>query len=105
MKTVITATDNATSADFDKRFGRGAWFCVLDESTGEYEFVENKDKDANNAAGTKAGEKMVSLGVTKVLSGHFGPKAQDILDEFNIQMVVIQESGLSVQNLIDRIIK
>lgn len=105
MKTVITAAENVATADFDKRFGRGAWFCVLDETTGEYDFVENKDKDANNAAGTKAGETMVSLGVTKVLSGHFGPKAKDILDEFNIQMVVIQESGLSVQNLIDKLIK
>lgn len=105
MKTVISASENSVSSDFDKRFGRAAWFCVVDEETGRADFVENLGKDSNNGAGTKAAEKMAVLDVTKVISGHFGPKAKDLLDELNIQMVVIQEDGLSVQDIIDKIAK
>jgi len=105
MKTVISASENNVASAFDKRFGRAAWFCVVDEESGDVDFVENTSKDANNGAGTKTAEKMAVLGVTKVISGHFGPKAKDMLDELNVQMVVIQEEGLSVQSIIDRLKK
>lgn len=105
MKTVITASENNVTAGFDKRFGRAAWFCVVDQEKDSIDFVENMGKDANNGAGTKAAEKMAVLGVTKVVSGHFGPKAKDMLDELNIQMVAIQEDGLSIQDIINKIKK
>lgn len=105
MKTVISASENSVTSAFDKRFGRAAWFCVVDDETGKVDFVENMNKDANNGAGTKTAEKMAVLGVTKVISGHFGPKAKDMLDELNVQMVVLQEDGLSVQTIIDRLEK
>ena len=105
MKTVITSTENNVSAGFDKRFGRGAWFCVVDEESGKVDFVENVNKDDNNGAGTKVAEKMVVLGVGKVVSGSFGPKAKEMLDKFNIQMVVLQETGLSVENIINKLKK
>lgn len=103
MKTVITAADNKVSAEFDRRFGRGAWFCVYNDETGSAEFVQNENMEANNGAGTKAAEKMVVLGVEKVISGDFGPKAKDVLEKFNIQMVILQEDGLTVQDVIDKL--
>ncbi len=102
MKRVVTSTGNTVSADFDKRFGRCAWFCVVDKAAGTVEFVENVNKDDNNAAGTKASETMAKLGINRVISGNFGPKAKDLLDELNIQMVMLQEDGLSVQDVIDK---
>lgn len=103
MKTVISASENSLTADFDKRFGRAAWFCVVDQEKKSTDFIENLGKDSNNGAGTKAAEKMAVLGVDKVISGHFGPKAKDLLDELNIQMVVIQEDGLTIQAIIDKL--
>ena len=103
MKTVITATGNELSSLFDKRFGRAAWFCILDEETGKTEFHNNESKDAQGGAGTKTVEKMVELGVTKVISGDFGPKAKDLLDKFNIQMVIIQDDELSIDDIIRKI--
>ncbi len=103
MKTVITATGNELSSLFDKRFGRAGWFCVLDDKTGETKFHENENKDAQGGAGTKTVEKMVELGVTKVISGDFGPKAKDLLDKFNIQMVIIQDDELSIEDIIRKI--
>lgn len=105
MKTVITVASGDDSAAFDKRFGRGAWFCVYNEETGKTEFVENSAKDANNGAGTKAAEKMIAMSVEKVISGDFGPKAKDVLEKFNVQMVILQDDGLTIQDIINKIKK
>jgi predicted Fe-Mo cluster-binding NifX family protein len=100
MATAITSTEDSLNAQFDLRFGRAAWFCVLDEATGKHSFVANEAVNAPGGAGTKAAEKMVELGVTKVISGDFGPKAKDLLDKFNIQMVVLENKHSSIKEII-----
>ena len=45
---------------------------------------------------------MVELGVKKVISGDFGPKAKDLLDKFKIQMVVIQDDT-TVAEIIEKL--
>ena len=103
MKTVITSTGNTTDARFDLRFGRGAWFCLYNEDTGETTFHENVYADAQGGAGQKAAEKMVELGVKKIISGDFGPKAKDLLDRFKIQMVIIQDDNQTVGDIIEKL--
>ena len=83
MKTLISSTGNNIDSGFDLRFGRAAWFCLLNEETGETTFHENETRDASHGAGTKAVEKLVELGATKVISGDFGPKAKELLEKFN----------------------
>lgn len=103
MKTLITSTGGSIDATFDKRYGRAAWFCLLDEESGKTEFFENEHVNATGGAGTKAAEKTVELGAQKVISGDFGPKAKDLLDKFKIQMVIIEEDDLKVQDIVERI--
>lgn len=91
MKTVITSTGNNIDADFDKRFGRASWFCVYDEDNDKTEFVKNDFAEEPHAAGTKVASLMVELGVKKIISGDFGPKAKELLEKFEIQMVLFQE--------------
>ena len=43
MKTVITSSGNTIQSNFDRRFGRAAWFCLYDEETGQTEFIENEN--------------------------------------------------------------
>ena len=102
-KTIITSTGNNTESQFDKRFGRAKYFCIYDTKTGETEFIENENVNAQGGAGTKTVEKMVELNVSKVISGDFGPKAKDLLDKFNIQMVIIQDDGISITDVINKI--
>ena len=103
MKTIITASGNNPESQFDRRFGRAAWFCLYDENSKELRFVENENVDAGHGAGTKAAEKMIELEVKKIISGDFGPKAKELLEKFNIQMVVIQEDTCTVQDVINKI--
>ena len=103
MKTIISSTGNSLKSPFDLRFGRAGWFCLLDEETGKTSFIENEHRDASHGAGTRVVEKVVDLGVTKVISGDFGPKAKELLDKFNIQMVIIPDESNTVADIIDKI--
>ncbi|MEZ5071592.1 MAG: NifB/NifX family molybdenum-iron cluster-binding protein [Bacteroidales bacterium] len=103
MKTVISAKGNSKNDLFDPRFGRAAWFCILDAESGETRFEQNEQTEADSGAGVKVAERMVELGVTRVISGHFGPKAKDLLEKFSIQMVVIDDEQQKISELIERI--
>ena len=103
MKTVITSSGNKLSSKFDLRFGRAAWFCLYDEVTRESSFYENKNLNASFGAGTKAAEKMIELKVEKIISGDFGPKAKELLDKFDIQLVIIQDENSTIQEVINKI--
>ncbi|MDM8158562.1 NifB/NifX family molybdenum-iron cluster-binding protein [Labilibaculum sp. K2S] len=103
MKTIITSTGNQLNSIFDLRFGRAGWFCLYDDQSGEISFIENENINSQSGAGTKTVEKVVELGVQKVISGDFGPKAKELLEKFNIQMVLLQNDNNTVQHIIDKL--
>ena len=103
MKTVITSKGNNQKAYFDPRFGRAGWFCILDEESGKTTFIENDQAEATGGAGVKVAEKMVEIGVQKAISGDFGPKAKDLLDKFNIQMVIISDDHQTIKEIISKL--
>jgi predicted Fe-Mo cluster-binding NifX family protein len=103
MKTLISSTGNHLDSVFDLRFGRAGWFCLLNEETGETSFYENEYREATQGAGTKVVEKLVELGANRVISGDFGPKAKELLEKFNIQMVLLSDDSKSIADIIDSI--
>ena len=103
MVTVITSTGDNVNSQFDLRFGRASHFCIINEDTKEIYFVENENKNAQGGAGTKTTEKMIELGAKKIISGDFGPKAKEMLEKFNIQMVIFNDDSQTIQNIIDKI--
>lgn len=103
MKIIITSSGNSVEAIFDRRFGRAAWFCIYEEGTEKLEFIENEHVNANNGAGTKAAEKMIELGAGKIISGDFGPKAKELLDKFNIQLIMMDENDARIVDIIEKL--
>lgn len=103
MKTVITSKGNQEQSTFDLRFGRGAYFCLFDSETKQVVFYENEFVQAQGGAGTKAAEKMIELGAQKIISGDFGPKAKDLLEKFNIQMVIFENDEITIAEIIQLI--
>ncbi|WP_320018682.1 NifB/NifX family molybdenum-iron cluster-binding protein [Labilibaculum manganireducens] len=103
MKTIITSTGNQLNSIFDLRFGRAGWFCLYDDQSGEISFIENENVNSQSGAGTKTVEKLVELGAQKVISGDFGPKAKELLEKFNIQMVLLQNDNNTVQHIINKL--
>ncbi|WP_075590644.1 NifB/NifX family molybdenum-iron cluster-binding protein [Labilibacter marinus] len=103
MKTVITSSGKDIQTLFDMRFGRAAYFCLLNPENDTIEFIENVYKDDDSGAGTKVAEQLIELGVKKVVSGDFGPKAKELLEKFNVQMVVLQNAGLTVDDIVNKL--
>lgn len=103
MKIVITSTGNTPDSNFDLRFGRAAYFCVYDTENQTSEFIENPSAEAQGGAGTKSAEKMIELGVSRIISGDFGPKAKDLLDKFKIQMVMLDNQEQTIESIITTI--
>ncbi len=100
---LITSTGNNLKSKFDLRFGRAAWFCVYNPETNETDFIENENMNAQGGAGTKTAETVAELGVKKVISGDFGPKAKSLLERFKVQMIIMDEGSKTVQEIIDKI--
>jgi len=100
MKTLITSKGDSTDSFFDLRFGRGQYFCIYDDESGKLEFIKNENAEAQGGAGTKTSEKVIELGVKKVISGDFGPKAKDLLNRFGIQMVIINNANKTIMDII-----
>ena len=103
MNTLISATGNTLDSPFELRFGRAAWFCLLNEETGETSFYENDKKETTHGHGTKAVELAVKLSVSKVISGDFGAKSRELLEKYDIQMVILTDDLRSIADIIDRI--
>lgn len=103
MKTLITSTGNILTAPFDKRFGRAEWFCIYNESTQNIIFSPNTNVEESSSVGVKTANKMVKLGISKVISGDFGKKAKEVLEKLEIQMVVLPETGLTVGDIIEKL--
>ena len=103
MKIAITSEGNTLDSKVDLRFGRASSFCFFNQETGETSFIENENLNLNSGVGIKTAEKMIELGVKKVISGHFGPKAKDLLDKFEIQMEEFQKTDLTINEVLSKI--
>ncbi|GAB1452262.1 hypothetical protein MASR2M47_23180 [Draconibacterium sp.] len=103
MKLAITSTGNNLESKFDLRFGRTAWFCIYDNESKNIKFVENEHKDSLSGAGTKTTETIAELGIERVISGDFGPKAKTLLEKLKIQMVILNDENVTIKQIINKL--
>lgn len=86
MILVVSAEKPALEAQFDARFGRSAYFIIVDTETGGWQALENPAIGSTGGAGTMAAQFISELGPNAVISGHFGPKAYRALKSAGIDM-------------------
>lgn len=89
MKIAITATGNTLDSMVDPRFGRAAWFLIVDTTTMQLlEAIDNTaGKEAAHGAGINAAAQVADKGVEALLTGRVGPKAMPILEKAGVQAV------------------
>jgi predicted Fe-Mo cluster-binding NifX family protein len=72
----------------DPRFGRAAAFVILDTASGATEVVSNAEGvAAAHGAGIAAAQLMAQRGVSCVITGRVGPKAEQALQAAGIRVV------------------
>lgn len=88
MKIAVTSTGTELTSDVDPRFGRAAYFLIVDPETLEFETVENsQNMNLPQGAGIQAGKTVADKNVDTVLTGNCGPKAFRTLEAAGIKVV------------------
>lgn len=89
MKIAITSTGAELMSDMDPRFGRAAYFIIVNPDTLEYEVVENKQSlNLAQGAGIQAGQTIIEHKADTLITGHCGPKAFKVLEKAGIQILL-----------------
>jgi len=88
MKIAITALGNTMEADFSPRFGRCAYFIIVDTETQAWEALPNPAANASGGAGPQAIQFITNQGVEAVVSGRYGPNAFAALEAAGLQAYI-----------------
>ena len=91
MKIAVSSTGNTIDSSIDPRFGRCGLFLIVDTETMEVELIRNDSLSAAHGAGIGAAQKVSSMGVKAVITGHVGPNAHMALSRAGIDIYTVQQ--------------
>lgn len=101
MRIAISSTGKKLDSNLDPRFGRAAYFIILDAETMEFEAVENTQNiNLSQGAGIQAGKTIADRHVDALITGHCGPKAFKVLQSAGIKIVT--GAGGKVSDAVDQ---
>jgi predicted Fe-Mo cluster-binding NifX family protein len=86
MKIILTMTEPSFDARIDPRFGRGAYFLIVDSDTLTWRAVPNPGCSSAGGAGVHAAQYVTAEKPEVVISGHFGPNAESALKQAGITL-------------------
>jgi predicted Fe-Mo cluster-binding NifX family protein len=89
MKIAISTTSPGIESAVDPRFGRGAYFLLVDSDTLEWQAHPNPAIDARGGAGVQAAQFIAGHGAQVAISGDFGPNAYSALAAAGIRMFLV----------------
>ncbi len=101
MKLIITTLSPSIDSALSSRFGRCAYFLIVDAQTLKWEAHENPATQASSGAGIQAAQFVADQKPTAVISGDFGPHAFEALNSAGVPMYVFGSSE-TVRETINR---
>lgn len=87
MKICITSQGKTLDSQIDPRFGRCAYFIIIDPDTMEFEAIENSSAQSMGGAGIQSGQLISSKGIKALITGNVGPNAFQTLQASGIEMI------------------
>ena len=104
MKIAVTSSGRTLESPVDPRFGRAAFFVVVDTDTGAFAAHDNaQNLNAAQGAGIQAGETVSRLGAKALVTGHCGPKAFKVLQAAGVRIAIGAQG--TVREALDRFLK
>ncbi|MBN3033861.1 MAG: NifB/NifX family molybdenum-iron cluster-binding protein [Candidatus Saganbacteria bacterium] len=100
MKICVTAAAGSLDAAIDPRFGRCAFFIIIDPATLEFKALPNPNLESSGGAGIQSAQLVANEGVEAVVTGNVGPNAHQTLSALGIK-VLIGASGTVSQAVAD----
>jgi predicted Fe-Mo cluster-binding NifX family protein len=89
-KVCVTSSGTTLEAMVDPRFGRCAYFLVVDTDTMAYEALPNEAVNASGGAGIQAAQTVAARGVEVLITGTVGPNAYTALTSSGIRILSTQ---------------
>jgi predicted Fe-Mo cluster-binding NifX family protein len=88
MKLAITSTGKELDSNLDPRFGRAAYFIIVEPETKAFEVVENSQNlNLPQGAGIQAGKTIIDHHIDVLITGHCGPKAFKVLQHAGVKVM------------------
>lgn len=103
MKIAISSSTGTPDTEFSSRFGRCAYFLVVEEGSDNWDKISNPAVNAQGGAGTQVVQYLAEQGVDAVVSGRYGPNAYEALSAAGIN-AYLANSGTPRQ-LVDQVIE
>ncbi len=97
----LTAQGNTLEDRFNTKFGRTPWFIRLDTDSGDWQAFENTATAQAHGAGVAAAQFLIDRSAQAVISGHFGPNADQALSAAKILMLTHADDSKSVREVIE----
>jgi len=89
MKIAVSSIDKNIDGNVSDVFGRSPYFIIAEienQKIERTEAIENKSTDQMSGAGISAAQLIAEKNVNAVITGNVGPRALDVLRQFNIKI-------------------
>ena len=86
MKIAVTSSGRDLDSQIDPRFGRCAYFVIVDTDDMSFEAFDNESIALGGGAGIQAARFVASRGAEVVLTGNCGPNAQRTLSAAGVKL-------------------
>jgi len=88
MKIAVSSTGSDLDSQVDPRFGRCAYFIIVNPDTFEFEAVSNDAAGLGGGAGIQAAQLVANHGAQTVITGNVGPNAAQTLIAAELEVCI-----------------
>ena len=88
MKIAVSSTGTDLDSEIDPRFGRCAYFIIVNPDDMTFEAIENESMSLGGGAGIQSGQFIASTGATVLITGNVGPNASRTLNAAGLDVIV-----------------
>jgi predicted Fe-Mo cluster-binding NifX family protein len=100
MKIAISSSGKNLDAALDPRFGRCAYFMIIDPADMRFEVFDNQSTAQSSGAGIQAAQFLADKNVSAVITGHVGPNAVQTLAAAGIDIFAEQQG--TIEEVVNR---
>jgi len=94
MKIAISSMGRDLDAQIEPRFGRCAYFVIVDTDDMSFEAFDNENIALGGGAGIQAAQFVASKGANVVITGNCGPNAVRTLSAAGVQVITGQKGTI-----------
>lgn len=96
----ISATDKKLNTSMDLRFGKAPYFYITNGTKSR--FIVNPFCQEEENIAPRVVEMLKNENVTKIITGEIGPKAYSYLQQYNIQIIMLNEERINIGQVLKK---